>query len=138
MSVGILGNSPGNPTESGGRCRGGAVGRLRAVREKLLLGAAVGALALAGCGGSGGQTKAVTNCLKTALINKSNGVRCSNATVTKPVSKTDIAKLRVTCTHRKGTDYFCRANGAPAIIQNGSSYDVTYDGKTIVYEESAG
>jgi hypothetical protein len=108
------------------------------VRGNLLLGAVVSALAVAGCGGSSGRTSAVTKCLKTALINKSNGVTCSNSTVTKPVSKADIARLRVTCTHRKGTDYLCRANGAPAIIQNGSSYDVTYDGKTIVYEESAG
>ncbi len=108
------------------------------MRERLLLSAALSALAVAGCGGSGGQTSAVEKCLKTALINKSNGVSCSNATVTKPVSKSDIAKLSVTCTHRKGSEYFCRANGAPAIIQNGSSYDVTYDGKTLVYEESAG
>jgi hypothetical protein len=108
------------------------------VRERLLLGAVLGALALAGCGGSGGQTSAVERCLKTSLINKSNGVTCSNSTVTKPVSRTDIAKLRVACTHRKGTDYFCRANGSPAIIQNGSTYDVTYDGTMIVYEESAG
>jgi hypothetical protein len=107
------------------------------VWEKMLLGAAVGALALAGCGGSGGKTSAVEKCLKTALINKSNGVSCSNSRVVKPVNKADIAKLRVTCTHRRGTDYFCRATGSPAIIQNGSSYDVTYDGKTIIFEESA-
>jgi hypothetical protein len=90
---------------------------------------------------SGATTKsqAVAKCLKISLINKSNGETCSHATVSSHASKTEVAqigKLRVTCTPRGGTNYLCRGAGAPAIIQPGC-WDVEYDGKTVVYRETA-
>ena len=82
------------------------------------------------------KSQVVAKCLKTALIKKSNGESCSHAAVPGNANATEVARLTVTCSQRGGTNYLCKGAGAPSIIQDGC-WAVEYDGKTVVYRETA-
>lgn len=86
---------------------------------------------LAGCGGGSSADGAAT-CLKAALNNTSASgcgqTQQSNVSV-------DVNNLvtSVTCTKQSGNEYVCTANYAST---GGVQYDVTYDGKSIEYQQT--
>ena len=106
--------------------------------RKLLIG--LGAtIVLAGCGGSGDQTSAAATCLKNALANQAlqqGGNNCNGPSAAN-VEDTTLGKITSTCTHKTGNEYVCDVTTPnPAGVKSGF-YDVTYDGKSIVFQPTS-
>lgn len=105
--------------------------------------AALAALALAACGGSGDQTSAAAKCLRNALANQTigGGHNCANSTASQAIA-TVTGNVNVTCTHKQANEYICNATGpgtkASGGTVQGGFYDVTFDGKSIVYQAAGG
>ena len=106
----------------------------------------VATVALAGCGGSGSnKTSDTALCLRNQLANQqlSSGTNCDDPTAYTAMAQSD-QKINVSCTAKVGNEYVCDVTGsatqpmiagtnAPPEIQGGF-YDVTFDGKSIIYQ----
>ena len=86
-------------------------------------------------------------CLRNSLANQhlSSGTNCGDATAYIAMAQSS-QKINVSCTAKVGNEYVCDVTGsatqpliagtnAPSQIQGGF-YDVTFDGKSIVYQPS--
>lgn len=106
---------------------------MRAVALIAVVGALVG---IVGCGSSD-QTAVAATCLRNALAEPA-GQNCGDPTSYDAMKEFD-GPMNVRCTHRDGNDYVCDVTGPftqSATPSVGGFYDVTFDGKSIVYQSS--
>jgi hypothetical protein len=101
---------------------------------------------LAGCG-SNDPTAAAKRCFENALASQSihsGSNTCADATAYKIDQQGSGTKFSVTCTHKAANQYICNvtgpatqsaSDGGTGIVQGGF-YNVTYDGKSIVYQQT--
>lgn len=94
---------------------------------------------LAGCGGQSqaSQTAATAKCLRVALVERAiGGDNCGDPNALKAVGQ---SAPHVTCTHQNANQYVCHATAAAGLdyLNIGDRfYDVTYDGKSLYYQQT--
>lgn len=104
------------------------------------------AAVLAGCGGSSkpvDHTASAATCLRNALANQAlhGGTNCGDSTTAKVLNGGSGTKITVTCTHQNGNEYICDAkvpvsDGINLTGVKPGFYQVTYDGKSIVFQQT--
>lgn len=112
------------------------------IRQALAVGLVT--LGVAGCGGDkSDQTKAAATCLGNALANEAlhGGTDCGNGTAAHVLDQGSGTRVTVACTHRDGNEYICdvkvpESNGIRLTSVRPGFYDVTYDGKSIVFQQT--
>lgn len=100
--------------------------------------AALAVITLAACGG-GDQTSAAAACLRNALaaraLSGGQNINCADPTAAK-IGGGMVP--RVACTHQNGNQYVCDTShlGFDPLHLSNHFYSVTYDGKSIVYQQT--
>jgi hypothetical protein len=115
--------------------------------KKIILAAALVAVCVTGfaaCGGSGDQTKTAASCLRNALANNAlhGGNNCADDTAYKVDASGGGTKFDASCTHQDANQYICQVTGPGTDGTDGQGikagfYNVTFDGKSIVYQQSS-
>jgi hypothetical protein len=111
---------------------------LREMNRRVLVIAAFAAMAIASCGGSTDQTSATAKCLRNSIASRTIGSgtdNCADATAG------SLSGLNVRCTHKVGNEYTCDVTGSgdqsiDVFKDYEGFYDVTFDGRSIVYQPS--
>lgn len=103
------------------------------MRRRIALVAVALGLALAGCGGkTSDPTADAAKCLRNAVAQDAlhdSGGNCNDPSAVDAMGG-DAPKA--TCTKQNGNQYVCDVKGGTAVRDG--FYDVTYDGKSIVYQ----
>lgn len=103
------------------------------------------AVLVAACGWSSDRTGDAAQCLRNALANRqldSSNTNCGDSTAANVEDSGSGTKMTVSCTHQEANEYICDvkvpdSGGINLSGIKGGFYDVTYDGKSIVFQPSA-
>lgn len=115
------------------------------MRSLCLVLLAVGAAVLIGaCGGSSDHTSDAAKCLRNALANQKldpSNTSCGDSTAANIEDGGSGTKITVACTHQGANEYICDVKvpdggGINLSGIQGGFYNVTYDGKSIVFQPS--